>query len=406
LATLICPLTLQEVMLLLRNTMMGAYKDSQAAVQGCLPFRPSGSGSNSFTPFLAGTNSCALDTLDMFLPTPLVENIRSLAARRVPSKTSKGKFWYLPVLGQMFQDELSAADYTTVVTIGGVPQAPMSVFQTGAVFEATDIDLKGNESKHMLAETLISLIDGTTGSSQAFINDPEHLKTLCTLWNAWLNGSGIAQYSTAVITLGTEKGINVLCSVAMTRIWGSTGNDHAHNILTGLRPQKTTEHVLPCSSSKKKTVVSDTRFSGNKKRSITSTVYAIRQAFIDVSQGEILGAPYEQVQGTWILPLYELLSDGEQPTSIQKWQFIMEEQNSKARSSGIDGVSLAAMHSVYASKMTRSKLAPKDDWSEFFTEMARTGRGGILTGLVAGLVGAAFPALGGVANTIADALPI
>jgi len=41
----------------------------------------------------------------------------------------------------------------------------------------------------------------------------------------------------------------------------------------------------------------------------------------------------------------------------------------------------------------------------FFKQMADNGRGGILSSLVAGIAGAAFPSIAGVANSVASALP-
>jgi len=141
-------------------------------------------------------------------------------------------------------------------------------------------------------------------------------------------------------------------------------------------------------------------------RPLVSGPYADRAAIIDVSQGIILSAAWEQILQTWILPIIDDEIEAPQSTIIQRWQFIMSEPLSIARSSGESGISLSSLHFAYASKMTKSKLAFQSDWGQFFSEMAALGRGGILSGLVAGLLGTAFPAISGVASSIAQALPI
>jgi len=84
---LTCPCSFQEVALLLRATMMEAFKDTQPAVQSLFPALPQSNTDVQFTPFLAASNSCAgITTSGMLLPEGLVENIRSLTMRRVKTK--------------------------------------------------------------------------------------------------------------------------------------------------------------------------------------------------------------------------------------------------------------------------------------------------------------------------------
>lgn len=374
-----CPLTLQEVLLLLRNTMMGAFKDSQAAVQGIYPFIPTSGTDNQFSPFVASSTQCSIDTLDMNLPIPFVENIRALIARMLQYLGEQDVVWYMPILGQYAMDVLDSADYIVIALGNDALPHEYPVFATGAIFESEEVSPKGIVTVLPLVEAAISMVDGSSGSSLVFINDPERLKMLCVLWNRWLNGSGVSSFSTALCTLGTEKGINVLCSVAMTRVWSEIGGTRKHDVPKKETAGETTAISTQGSIGKKSSKrFVDKRLKGAKMRSVTSTVFADRKAVIDLSQGEIIASAYEQVLGTWILPIDDNEAIiGEESTVIQRWQFIMEEPFSKARTSGETGVSLATLHATYAAKMVRGDLAPKDDWSEFFTEMARLGRGGI-----------------------------
>jgi hypothetical protein len=81
------------------------------------------------------------------------------------------------------------------------------------------------------------------------------------------------------------------------------------------------------------------------------------------------------------------------------------ERYSIARVTADLGTSLAALHQTYALKMVKAKLAEKTDISDFIDEMAKLGRGGILSGLVAGLVGTAIPSLKSTAQAIAEVVP-
>jgi len=400
-ATAVCPLTLQEVGLLLRNTIMSAFKQSQAAAQGVYPFSPTAGTDNEFVPFVNSITTCPLNMLDMQLPRPLIENIRALAARHLKYPASSHDIlWYFPVLGQYCLDVLSSSSYVATWNDAGVPTT-VNVFTSGAIFAKLETDSKGNEVRIPMVESEISFIDGSSGTSLVFINDPEQLKIKAAMWNQWIKTSGLESYSTSLGTVGTENGINVLCSISTTRIWA----DLATDISRDGRADRRLERAR--SMSKSSSVVIDTRMEQPRYRPLVSTPYASRKAIIDVSQGEILSAPYEQVLATWILPIDddEVVVNTSNSLVVQRWQFIMEEPHSQARTSSDSGVPLSDLHSVYASKMVKGKLAEKADWSQFFDEMEKLGRGGILTGLVAGLVGKAVPALSDVAQQISNALP-
>jgi len=406
-AKLLCPNTLQEMLIMLRNTLMGAFKETQSAVQGIYPFRPASGAEDEFVPFTSSANTCLINALDMQLPEAIVENMRALSARTVAVKRpisarkknkATQRYWYIPILGARFMDNLSSADYTVSYKDSNTMDVvTVPVFASGAIWEKSDRDVKGNVVKTMLVEAPISMVDGATGTTLAFINDPEALKLLISMWNNWIMNSGVSAISSKLITLGTEKGINVLCSISMTRIW---------NVHGGFR--RTDDHKKRTSSlDERRPVIQDVRMRLGKRRALIAGPYSGRRVIIDVSQGIILSAAWEQILQTWILPLIDdEETEGQQSTIIQRWQFMQLEALSVARSSGETGITLSSLHFTYASKMTKAKLAAQNDWGQFFAEMAARGRGGILSGLVAGLVGAAFPGIAGVANSIAGALPI
>jgi hypothetical protein len=372
--------------------MMGMFKESQAAAQGIVPFNPQTNNQNEFVPFVAGTNAAFVSATDQNLPMPLIENLRALVMRELHYKP-KGEDvqWYVPVLGKYWLDQLNSSDYQVSYVIDGVPTTE-SVFAQGALFDRIDINEKGIQVKTPQVEVPINLVDGSSGSNMVCINDTTQLKRLADYWNDWLKTSGVESYSCQTGAVSTELGINVLCSVAMTRVWLPV------NI----------QGTMSKAPSKKKIVVHDKRLDQIRHKTLTTTPYALRQAIVDLSQGTIWDAPYSQVLQTWFLPTVEeeVFPQTTQSTDLPRYQSMFDETKSAARTTGSNGISLADLHSAYAAKMTKGKLSAPDDWSNFMVEMSKQGRGGILSGLVAGLVGAAFPGVAGIATTIANALPV
>jgi len=307
--------------------------------------------------------------------------------------------WYLPVLGQYKEDLLDPEDYPTTYTIEGGSPVTTSVFASPAQYERVEINEKGVEVVTPMAEAVIRLIDGASGSDYVFINDPGRLKVLVAQWNSWLTTSGVQSFSHPTVTLSSELGINALCSISCSRSWITRG--------PGSIRERENKSLTRTKSKRQITGVRDKRETKIINRAMFNSVYSTREAISDISQGEFLDAPYNQVLQTWILPQFEdeLIANGNS-TILQRWQFMMDETHLVTRTLQQTATTMSALHDSYASKMTKSKLSQKDDWTVFFDEMAQQGRGGILSGIVAGIVGEAFPAVKGIASKIASALPI
>jgi hypothetical protein len=403
-----CPLTLQEMLLCLRSVMMGAFKESQAAVQGLYPFVPASSSDNQFVPFVCGVNCCPLLTSDISLPSLFVENIRALVARQVHYGGSPQNVrWYLPSLGQYALDQLSASDYQVTYKDSTGAVTTMNVFASGALWEKEVRTKEGQILRTTVVETPISMVDGSSGSSLCYINDPTRLKDLSAMWNTWFATSGVSSYSMKACTFGTESGINVLASIGMTRLWVNTPPS-VHSASSGRVDHKgSSDFKVKHQSLDLKEHFCDLRMKG-KFITLTSGPYAGRNAIVDISQGEVLAAPYEQILQVWILPTNhdEVILNTPDSLLLQRYQFMFGESYSVPRVGANTGTTVVAIHDVYASKMTKGKLAEKTDTGEFLDEMAKRGRGGILSGLVASLVGSAVPGLSGVAASIASSLPI
>jgi len=376
-----CPLTLQELLLLLRAVMMAAFKETQPAVQGLLPVNPASGTDNQFVALVASTATCALVSPDFHLPTPFIENVRALVGRKVIHK-GNDITWYMPVLGQYFSDTLSSADYDFTYE-GSDSTTTQSVFPTGPFFKRKLRDSKGGTTSALLVAPAISLIDGSYTSGIVQINDPAQLKVYAAMWNTWLQNSGVAAFSLQTGTFGTEKGITALTSVCATRHWVSS---------------------VPLPQEKGEV---DIRLEEVKFKNLVSTPYATRYAVVDTFQGKIFAPLWEQVLGTWILPQIQAEDASvDQDSKIQRWQYAMGEPYSVPLSSGSNGVTLSSLHDTYASKMTKANLSAPSDWNEFFSEQAKAGRGGILSSLVGGFIKSVIPGAAGLVDTVASVLPI
>lgn len=345
---------------------MGATKQTQAGVQSLYPRLPESQDDNQFVPFLADAGTCCIKTGDMRLPEPIVENIRALLAREISINSNRDVLWFVPVIGQYNYDKLTSTDYTFQTADG---QNIFSFSQESSFFKKVTDD-KGVETKVALAEQTISLVDGNTSGAftgYVAINDPTRLLELTNLWNTWISQLNVATFSVPLIQMGTEKGIKGLSSVSMTRHW------------TYL-PQSLTK-----GRSKSKSKMSgfeDARLAKNRK--LVSTPYAVKQALAESSQGPIIATAWEEILSIWILPTNYAIS-GEtvnDQTEFQRWQLLTGEPFSAITTAGETGLALSTMHSSYAQKMVRPRDAPASEWDNMFKELAASGRGGVLTGLL------------------------
>jgi len=263
-------------------------------------------------------------------------------------------------------------------------------------------------TESLIAEVAINLVDGSSTAGMVAINDPSMLRVLAGNWDNWLKSKGLTTYSMTVGPFAAELGINVLFSGACTRHWIGESDSTSSvkpvrkvlsrgNSLTSA--ERVPPRVLPREFS--------TRFTQQRHKAILASPYASRLAVADTFQSAPLTEPYNQVMSTWILPTIENEALGEDnSTLVPRWQALMKETYLVNDSTGFDGESLSDIHYHYAQKMLKSRMSPDDTWDNFFIEMAKLGRGGILSSLVASAVGSFFPQIAPIANTVASILPI
>lgn len=378
-SSIVCPLTLQEVSLLLRNVLMDLFKDTQAGVQGLYSYVPNGSTDNQFAPYTAHAGTCFLQSVGMSLPTALVENMRALVYRHC--KMGKKDYQYfVPILGAYIQDTFNSTQYTYVF---GDQNFPCFTIPTLAAFQREEVSSKTGKLTTVLApEIPISLFDGSSAEGFAAINNPMALKNLAQTWEAWLTNSGLSVYSAPLCQPSTEPGINVLFSTNMTRHWITNSADRKRHMpkSTRLDPRRLTAVNGP---------------------------YSQRLAIADTAQSIPLSVPYEDFQSFWILPTIENEFTGQDDSSVvTRWQALMDEPFLANSSSGYDGVNLQDLHSAYASKLVRPRNAPPNSWDESLQSLAAKGRGGILSSLVGGALNMFVPGVGTMVETALDAVHV
>lgn len=380
-ALTVCPITLQEMGLILRNEILFGFSGTQPGVQGIQPILPSGSGDNQMMPLQVGSTCCAIQSMGMKLPQIIVENLRGLLLHAVKGDSKDIEFLY-PAIGKYHSDVLSSGDYQ--FTSYGVGQ---EVVLTNTFTAVPPVQRKRRNSKgesawmNVETETVIDFVDSSNGSVYVFINDPSRLTKLTTMWNEFV--SQFAAYSSPLTTFSDDPGINVLCSINQTRYWS-------------VPPSVVTQQALE---------VRDTRES---TRFGLTSLYAGRQVYSQ-SYREKPFAITAALTSQWILPI-TLLQDGsnsQNGSAFVKIQALYgEEISSTISTTGSTGPTLASMHANYASQMVHAK-GVTSAWDDVISELSREGHAGILSSLAAHFLGNAFgTTVGSVASSIADALPI
>jgi len=389
-AVFTCPLTLQEVLLLLRNIMMQAFRETQPAVQGMAALLPATSTDNYFVPFLCAPGTCPVTTTPMLLPVPLIENIRALVYRKLhlggPNNTGDSLYW-IPILGKFVSDVLNQADYTYEATAPGSTPTTYPSFKNPASIWRRRGPNKDSEIQ-LLAEVAIDFVDGYSGASYVAINDPTKLNQLTELWNGWVTEAAISSHSCQLSQWSTDLGISILTSINMTR----------HIVHSGsLKPEvaaKVADRLWE-----------DTRMQTVHKKSVTLSPYSTRFAIQDSCASTILSAPYDAVQGTWILPVNLVLEVTGQSTKIQRIQGYEGETYSVALTGNDVGELVSELHKRYAAKMVKGSFTQETQWDVYFKEAEKMGRGGILSSLVGGVAKSFFPNQAHIIDTVAGLVP-
>jgi len=385
-----CPISLQEMLILLRNEILASWT-SQSGCQSLYPVLPAAADDNQFVAYTASTTTAPQGVIGMLLPQSFVENLRCLHARAVHGKTAEDALLFVPVLGQYVADSLVQSNYTFSYTFLGSPATHASFGPGGIVPIGKKRSLQKGIKGEMVEvitdvlETAIDLIDGNSSGTYVFINSQSRLQQLATLWNKWLETQSLNTFSEPLMSVGSDTGPNILSFIGSTRFWTTVSS-------LQLQRQK------DCW---------DERITSNA--ALSSTVYSARYVYAQSYREKPFGATVTQFFNQMILPIAKLNTSDKSAGVLtsERYQIIMGEPNLQSFSTtGDTGVTLATLHSAYASKMVRAPNAPPGDWGIFFGDCERQGNGGVLSGLAAQWAESMFgTTIGSIAKGIAGFLP-
>jgi hypothetical protein len=381
-ANLICPLSLQELGLLLRNEMMTIFSDSQSAVQASYPRYPLAGTDNEFVPFVMSSTTVPLQGTAMKLPIYVVENLKCLKGRplRKIGKDGKKKFlsMSLPVIGQYHEDLLVQADYKYPDPNGGF--LPSFTTLSNVMKRRRRESKEGTGVFVPEVEAPISYVDGSSGANYVFINDVTRLTTLAQLWNNWL--TQLSTYSVALSVLSSDYGPSALCSIGATRHWVLPTPGYQHRVAD----------------------VQDDRLT----QISVSSVYNDKQAIVTTTYDPMVDGVVKMALNLWILPQNWAKSGPEtNQTFYTAMQIIDDEPFSIPSTSGESGAVMSSLHSTYAASMVKGVASDKPVLEEFLLNCEKTGHGGILSSLLAEAAGKFLgPAVGDVAKTVSNMLPL
>jgi hypothetical protein len=397
LSTLVCPLTLQEVLLLLRNDMLLIFAESQGAVQSLFPFLPENNLNNQFLSYAVGTNCAALGGTGAEWPKILVENMKCLTL------TSNEGIYWLPALGQFFTDSLNSGDY--IYTFNGVsPPVSTNCFSASPPTMSRRRDSKGTITwAPSLVETKINLWDGScvvSGSnSWAFINELPRLRDLAATWNKWL--TQFKGYSTSTVTAAYDKGVNIFRMQTMTRHFTAPSN--SSKVIENEHHRGSVHAIFDPEE-----MYRDPR--SNIGGKILTSVYTQKMVVADTSAVAFQREAYEMFQKLAIAPCH-FAETGTLPPNQQDYvryqEFNKEPFYMPYSATGNSGTTLAVIHQSYAALMYKQRSAPLSPLEEFLQEADKRGTGGVLSSLAAGWIGQTFGSTAGaIAGAVADILPI
>jgi len=375
---LICPLTVQDFRILLRQAILSTTMEAQSMCQDLRYFEE-----DDFYPFIVSSGTCAKQLANtMILPIPVAENVRASIRRTFRAKDKTGANMgqiidYIPVWGMWASDVPNITNYTYTTPLGTFP-----VFRTDP------------------AEIPINLLDGSAMPPPAGpqmwldLNGPE-LVTNVTLWNSFV--SSLSANSITLTPIGSEKGISALQVLTLSFV------------MINIPPA--TPPILPVSQAdilaKKRLSVDKPKRFGKTKTLFKTTVGAgVGAANASPYEGwctnfvcsnqRLVSSAWSECQQYWILPAVRTTGEPSQTANYSSYQSEVIEPNfffigSFGNSNGVPNPDLFTptynRHIQYAANMSKPVAGTPNVWEEYLSAAAVQGRGSFLGKLAGSFVG-------------------
>jgi len=379
-----CPLTSQQVQILLRQAIIGYFNNDMFQ-----DLRYNGPDHIEMLPFVVGPNGSQSATVDMRIPTFLAENIRCMKSIdcRVGRNQNAIATWY-PVL--------------TRPAIGAFP--PLGQYLWGVNNPLYNVDP---------AEVFINIIDMSAQQNNATVYlDASRLEiqVLKDFWNEWI--ADLTGVLSPLVSLTSQHGIRALnCNILTNSV------QHSPQPLPPVIPP-------PQTISKRKSIehITSTGVSMQSQRKKLGAAPANQSSYFEfvveneVDSVQIINPALWPYLSQWILPV-DFAEDNINEATSQGVRAFQVEPNKIPRSSagGIGGGSGVAISKP--DSLLRHLNAATVDVKAFATfsenalikglvDQADRGNGGFFTSLVSGLVNTFSPTAANVISTVGNLIGV
>jgi hypothetical protein len=418
-----CPITFQELMIILRANVMGAFEDTQFAVQGLFP-RTADLTENEFVALVAGMGTAYIPgTANMSLPIVMRENLLDLTMRSLPGGAGparpdvenwKNPTEFIPVVGVYETDRVSlvASDYR--VRVSQLQPDPIEYSYENS-FYSFPLELN------------IDMVDGKQGTAYIAINNPKGLAIITERWNAWV--AKMSNNMCPVGNLSSDKGADVFYSLGMTR------HHSTEAVVPDNQPPLTAEEIRQLRrgqrprSGKLQAVApsegtlddwqgigpeNDGRYKIEQKAWGLSP-YATRKVQAVSSYTPFVESAWQMLMSFWILPVNRVSPNSPGPgdysgltrmaAATSEMNIVFQSQTAQGEVGGITS-SFVELHQLYIDTMTKSRYADKNAVIRVLEDLSTAGQGGILTALGTALAGVFAPPLVPIVSSIGESLGV
>lgn len=386
-APVVCPLTYQDVKILLRQAIMGAFQHSQAIGSDLLSDDQYG-----FIPLQVSAGTYGQeDNSSMLLPILLVENIRALQRRVLKVKQTKttpgGAYDFLPVWG-IYSDDTIFNNYEYDNDNG----SSRPVYKDSVV--AGELPIRITDGYVNMTPSPTPPLDGYVGFAGLALTAKYQL------WNEYIQS--LSAFSMTVVPLSTDGGINALEAVTMSSNYVATTLEPTPVIAAAVSPKGTPSVTRKNSSSKRSFgSVIDVRKSvtvspvGGNVGDAGSTDLSCTRV---TSNQPFLKAAWE-VQGYFLFPSNRSTGQREDPNFVTAYQSSVNEPYSlpiAANPLTVEDWGSAVVfnkHMSIAAVMANPFESKPNMIEEQLKTFAAQGRGGFLGSVIGSFANAFLPAL-------------
>lgn len=399
-----CPLTRQELAIMLRSVLMSLFADTQPYVQGLFPRVPGSLSAIDFVAFVSGVGTHpVLGASSMLMPLLLKNNLLALTERIsfpgfIEGTSVNNMTQYTPVLGAYN----GISDLGTL-TFEGLKNGTGTVDYEPFVVNPLELP--------------IDMVDGKYSGGYAQINDPSGVNKLILAWNDW--STRMADFFWSTTPFSVDAGNPALWSLGFTNNWTFAPvleeEKKVKEKVCFVPEHRGIEKEEEPKKTKTFEEIRDTRWTSVGDTPPGSNIYNLRDVIAVTTSTKPFKSAwlYNQYFIKPINPLPNIFTPvvPRQSTDYTRISCLNQEFFSLVTSTGTAGptISLAenmrTKHMQLAKLCIKSKYAEKGDFQEVMESWEKNGQAGILSSIAAGLIGSIFPDAKPIVESIAGVIP-